>query len=326
VTRAAGLVAVLAAASCAATRDLGSRVPHGRLPVDERNPVILTNDGISDNWQGEYAVLLANGGGPKLAGIIVSSSPVWQDIDTNITGWRGLVKAARESGLRDIPDPIASIGPPLKPPASGQIEATTPNRSEGAHLIADTAMRLGLPYQRLVVVTGGRLTDVADAYLIQPLIAERILVVSSLGTANATGGAMAAPNGEMDPWADAIVTTRLPFVQVSAYYDQLTDVPDVRISDLPPNPFGDWIARKQPGIWSLRQAADQVAIAAVGIPAFALKVDTVSAAALVGPGATAGPELTLDPDGPGWLVSQSVSAEATGRFWDILRNPATYGP
>jgi hypothetical protein len=319
-------VAVLAAASCSESRDLGSRVPHGRLPVDERNPVILTNDGISDNWQGEYAVLLANAGGPKLAGIIVSSSPIWQDIDTNITGWRGLVQAARDSGLRDIPDPVASIGAALMRPGSGQVEATRPNRSEGAHLIAETAMRLGLPYRPLVVVTGGRLTDVADAYLMEPTIADRILVVSSMGTANAAGGAMAAPNGEMDPWADAIVTNRLRFVQVSAYYDQLTDVPDARIADLPANAFGDWIARKQPGIWSLRQAADQVAIAAVGIPSFAVKVDTVSAAGLVAQGATAGPELTLDPDGPGWLVSQAASADATGRFWDILRNPATYGP
>ena len=61
------------------------------------------NDGADDNWQGEYAVLLANSGGPKLAGIVVNTSPPWPDIDANIAGWRGLVAAARASGLARHP-------------------------------------------------------------------------------------------------------------------------------------------------------------------------------------------------------------------------------
>ena len=69
-------VVVLAggAGGCTQTLDAGSNRPHGRLPVDERNPIVLVNDGAHDNWQGEYAVLLANGGGPPLAGIIVNAS------------------------------------------------------------------------------------------------------------------------------------------------------------------------------------------------------------------------------------------------------------
>src|SRR4030095_2012436 len=133
-----------------------------------------------------------------------------------------------------------------------------------------------LPYRPLVVVTGGRLTDVADAYLMDPAVTERGGVVSSLGTATASGGAMAQPNGEMDPWADAIVTARFRFVQVSAFYDQLTDVPAARLPDLPANPLGEWIAAKQPKIWNLNEAADQVAVVAVGIPTFAVAVNRVS--------------------------------------------------
>src|SRR4029079_11027405 len=154
-------------------------------------------------------------------------------------------------------------------PAGCPIDAPLPNRSDGARLILDAAARLSLPYRPLVVVTGGRLTDVADAYLVDPTITERVVVVSSLGTTTASGGAMAAPNGEMDPWADAIVTARFRFVQVSAFYDQLTDVPASRLSELPANACGDWIAAKQPKIWNLAEAADQVAAVAVGIPSFA---------------------------------------------------------
>ena len=57
--RAALALAVLAL-GCYESRNLGSSVPHGLLPVDERNPILLTNDGAYDNWQGEYAILLAN--------------------------------------------------------------------------------------------------------------------------------------------------------------------------------------------------------------------------------------------------------------------------
>ena len=306
------------AVSCTETRNLGSSAPHGLLPVDERNPIVLANDGADDNWQGEYAILLANSGGPKLAGIIVNTSAPWPDIDANIAGWRGLVAAARAGGLGGLPDPTASIGPALVRPASGKIKDTAANRSEGAHLIVETSARLSLPYRPLVVITGGRLTDVADAYLIDPTVAARVVVVSSLGATTTSGAAMAAPNGEMDPWADAIVTARFRFVQVSAFYDQLTDVPASRLSELPANPFGAWIAAKQPKIWDLPEAADQVALAAVAIPSFATEVERVSATALVGAGATAGPDLVTDPNGAAWLVTQNASAEATARFWKAM--------
>ena len=320
------LVVAVAGIGCLETRDLGSTVPHGQLPVDERNPIVLMNDNAFDNWQGEYAILFANGGGPSLVAIIVNTSGPWPDINANIAGWRAMVAAARGGGLGNVPDPIASIGPPLTRPADGQLASTTPNRSEGARAILDAAARLSLPYRPLVVVTGGRMTDVADAYLMDPTITERVVVVSSLGTTTASGAAMGAPNGEMDPWADAIVTARYRFVQVSAFYDQLSDVPVSRISDLPSSPFGDWIAAKQPNIWGLPQAADQVAVMAVGTPSFAVTVERVSVAALVARGATTGPDLVKDSNGPGWLVTQSASAGAVQRFWQVLGRPATPSP
>jgi hypothetical protein len=315
----------LLAGGCAETRDLGSSVPHGSLPVDERNPLLLENDGVTDNWQGEYAILLSSGGGPKLTGIVVGTSGPWPDIDVNIAGWRALVAAARASGIRDVPDPIASIGAPLTRPADGQFLSTVPNRSEGAHLILDTAARLSLPYRPLVVATGGRLTDLADAYLMDPTIVDRVVVVASMGTTTATGGAMGPPNGEMDPWADAIVTGCYRFVQVSAFYDQLQDVPTARLSELPANPFGAWIATKQPQVWNLPQSADQVAVVAVGVASYVAAVERVAVGSLVGSGATTGPTLVADPNGPGWLVTQSKGTAATLRFWELLDDPAIFG-
>ncbi len=313
--------------ACSETRDLGSTVSHGLLPVDERNPIVLANDGVTDNWQGEYAMLLANSGGAPLAGIIVNASGPWPDIATNIAGWHMLVDAARASGLRDIPNPIASSGPPLVVPADGQVASTAPNRSEGAHLILDTSARLSLPYRPLVVVTGGRLTDLADAYLMDPTVTERVVVVASMGSTTASGGAMGPPNGEMDPWADFIVTGHYRFVQVSAFYDQTADVPSSEVPNLPANPFGAWVAAKQPNVWNLPQAADQVAVLAVRLSTFAIAVERVSPTGAVVGGATAGPELTADLNGPDWLVTQVSGDVAGAAFRKLLTDPATYaGP
>jgi hypothetical protein len=318
------VTALALAAGCTETLSAGSGRSHTLLPVDERNPMVLTNDSNYDNWQGEFAVLLANGGGPSLAGIVIGTSPNATDIDANVTDWRQMVAAARASGLKNIPDPIASIGEPLVRPANGDIEATVANRSEGARFIVDAANRLSLPYRPLVVLTGGRLTDVADAYLVDRTVVDRVVVVAQLGSLSGSGALMDPPNGEMDPWADSIVTSRFRYVQVSAFYDQLTDVPAARLSELPDNDFGRWIAAKQPGIWSTPKAADQCAVAAVGIPGFATAVAQVAAAGPVAAGATTGPGLSPDPEGPLLLVTASSGAVATNRFWELLLDPATF--
>lgn len=304
--------------ACGVTLDGGADRPHGLLPVDERNPILLANDGPYDNLQGEYAVLLAKANRMPLAGIIVGSSPAWPDLESNVAGWRQFVDAASASGLRGVPAPTASIGPPLVRPADSDVDKTVANDSEGARLIVDASMRVGSKAHPLVVVTGARLTDVADAYLLDHRVADRAFVVSSLGTVAGGGGAMGMPNGEMDPWADAIVATRFRYVQVSAFYDQLTDVPAASLPRLPANALGVWIAAKQPNIYDLAEASDQVAVAAVGIPDFAVAVQRVASAGPVAAGAAAGPDLATHPNGQAWLVTQSAGAAANARFWDLL--------
>ncbi len=326
-TCSAALAVFFFAAGCTETFDAGSSRPHGLLPVDERNPLVFVNDGAFDNWGTEYAVLLANGGGSHLAGLIVGTSDPWPDINANVAGARDLVEAARKSNLKNIPDPIASIGDVLARPTSGEIDDTQPNRSEGARFIVDTSKSLGLSYRPLVVATGGRLTDVADAYLIDHSVTERVVVVASIGSLTSSGAAMGAPNGEMDPWADTIVTARFRYVQVSARYDQLTDVPSSRLSELPTNDFGTWITNKQSGIWSIPEAADQVAVVAVGISTFVTEVERVAPVGPADGGANnEGPSLIDQPNATGWLVRQVSGSAATERFWSILLNPATFAP
>ena len=266
------MLLALVLTACGGRLDAGWDAPKGMLPVDYRNPIVLCNDGYYDNWQGEYAMLLSSTGGPSLEGIVINDSWPWPELEENMAGWREMVTAAREGGLRDIPDPLASTGPVLARPSDGNIDSTAPNRSEGASFIIDAANRLSLPFRPLVVVTGGRLTDVADAYLMDHTLPEKIVVVSSLGSATTDGGEMGIPNGEMDTWADVIVAQKFRYVQVSAFYDQKTDVTASLLSELPTNAFTSWIQSKEPDVWDDLVAADQVGVLAVSIPSFVSSV------------------------------------------------------
>jgi hypothetical protein len=313
---------LLAVAGCGGSLDAGWDEPKNPLlPVDYRNPVLLCNDGPYDNWQGEYAMLMASEGTLSLAGIVINTSPVSSNLNDNLAGWQAMVDAARRSGLKNIPDPKASNGRVLVRPSDGKIDSTAPNRSEGASLILEKSKARSHPYRPLVVVTGGRLTDVADAYLMDPTLADRIVVAASLGSATKDGGAMGIPNGEMDTWADVIVAQRLRYVQVSAFYDQTVDLPTSLLPQLPSNDFTSWIRAKQTQVFNDIKAADQVAVLAVAIPAF---VSAVSRVTQRGTDSNNIPTLTGSGNGPVWLVSQINSALATARFWDLLLAPTTF--
>ena len=310
---------VSAALGCGGKLDAGEDTPHGKLPVDERSAIVMVNDGPRDNWQGEYAILLAAHRHVQFVGLIVNSSPVYPSLEDNVTGFREMIQAARDSGITHLPDPTASVSPRLVRPASGSIDDAVPNRSEGARLILDAATRFGTTVHPLVVATGSALTDVADAYLIDPTLAEHAVVVASLGTATADGARAGGPNGDIDSWATTIVTSRMRYVQVNGYYDQLLDVPEARAVELPDNPFGAWMAGKRGEILELTVACDQLSIQAAALPWFASGVTRMR----VEPGDDP-LLLTPDPAGEIWHVAGSDSDRARDELWAALKDPSTF--
>ena len=311
------LTVVAALNACGGTLDAGSDSPdlESDLPVGATNTIVLSNDGPEDNWQGEIAFLLT-ATGLDLAGLVINDSSAWPNLDSNLSGWRTMREAAEASGILGLPEPTASSGPPLVRPASGEIADTVPNHSQGAELIVRIA--LDAPNPPLVVITGGRLTDVADAYLIEPAIAERLVVVASLGELSGEGAVMGIPNGEMDPWANTIVVKHLRYVQVSAYYDQLDDVPSARLPELPQNAFGEWIANKSSQIFEISVASDQVALLTVAVPEFAREVQraTADGTAALPLGDT--PKLAVEAEGNHWLVTSVDGQLASQTFWSLL--------
>jgi hypothetical protein len=327
--RFACVLAVGFAAGCGQTLDAGYNESHGRLPaVDERNPVILINDSWSDNWSPEYAALFANNGGPPLIGILVNATQYWPDLDANAAGWRDFVKAARAAGLRGIPDPVASASPQLVVPPDRLVASTKPNNSAGAQFIVRKSRELSLPWQPLVILSGSQLTDVADAYLLDPTVTERVVVVAQLGSYSDAKGAMNDPNGDLDPWADWIVAQQFNYVQIGVTYDQGGDVTQDDLANLPRNPFGDWMATKHAKLSTMQTASDQEPILAVSDPRFIAAV--VQSAADISAGFNSprgqGPPLVASDGGNAWLVTQINAAVARTRLWEMLTNPKTFQP
>lgn len=318
-------LAVLAGA-CTEMLDAGHNRPHGLLPIDERNPVILYQDDWSGDWLGEYAVLMANSGGPPLVGIVINASKTWGNLSINTSGWKDLVDAARASGLKNIPDVTSSNGPPLARPADGDILKTTPNNSAGAQLIVNASLRLNAPGRPVVIACGTSLTDVADAYLIDPTVVGRVVVVAAAGTYRAPNASMGAPNGDADPWADWIVAQRFRYVQVNGYYDQSSDVTSAQLPSLPQNALGTRIANKLPNIITLPTASDQIALLSWALPMFATAVQPSAPEVSGGFDSTQGPPLVPMASGNVWVVTQVAGPLAGARLWQMLLNPSTFGP
>lgn len=312
------LCSALALAGCGGQLDAGFDVPHGALPVDERSAVVVVNDGARDNWQGEYAAILAASGRMKLVGLVVNSTGEYPSIETNVTGYRQMIRAARESGMRHLPEPTASIAPVLTQPASEAIEDTEPNRSEGARLILEAAAAYGTAVHPLAIATGGALTDVADAYLLDPTLADRAVVVASLGQTEADGASTFNPNGGRDSWAAFIVASRMRLVQVNGYYDQLLDVPEERVAELPQNAFGNWMAEKRVDLLSVIVACDQISVLSAALPWFPSGITRMS----VDP--ADGMHLVAEPAGHIWHVAETDSARARSEIWARLKEPSTF--
>lgn len=309
--------------------DAGRDGPHGLLPVDERNPVILDNDNLDDNYQGVYALLFGNAGSPPLAGIVINDSGYVTDTNKSITDWKALVSAARQSGLlsgtRSIPDPILSVIPTLARPSDGNIDDTPFAPSPGARFIVDTSARLAQPYRPVALVTGTRLTEAALAYLMDHTVVDRVVVVSALGSVSGSKGVMGPPNGDLDPWADWIVANKFRYVQVGPRYDQTGDVTTAQLSSLPKNPFGDYIATLQGIVEGLGERADQISILAVALPKFAVSVTRVAPDPAATFSTTAGPSLVPTANGQGWLVTGINAEGARMRLWELLNDPKTFG-
>ncbi len=307
--------------------------PTEAIPFDTTNPVLYDNDDHRDIYTDEYLLSLASAGTIHLKVIITTYSADTAEYNLFIKGRQQIIDKARRSGLINLPDATSGPNVSLTRPASNRIEATRPLYSEGGRVIVKAALE-ATPEKPLVIIAGGQLTAIADAYLLNPTIAGRVIISGIFGARNKTY------NAGLDAWAWAIVLLKFRCLSFS---DSDTDLeynevfksaspqtPKIRFSQelqngtLPQTEFFKWMLEKHhpkhPAAY-MEQDGDAPAAIPLVRPDYIQKIERWRCTGVDPDGL---PKLNRDNTGSLYLVTQANLSIATHEFWRAIENPASW--
>ncbi|MBN1669973.1 MAG: carbohydrate-binding protein, partial [Kiritimatiellae bacterium] len=249
-----------------------------------------------------------------------------------------LVAKARRSGFKNLPDVVA--GPTLslasRRPASAKIEDTEPVGSDGTDLIVREAHKASAE-KPLVILMGGNATAVADAYLSDPSIADRIVPVWIGGQRPRREGDCVGQdyNTLVDAWAAYILQERLrtvlfPF-RMGDSANGWPAVPRKRLLELPDtelrqNMIDSWWDERDPD-------PDSVVAFSLTRPEHVLETRRLSFSHWKEMSYNwAGPKVDIQapfykpgPEGKLLAVWRADPEVATDEFWKRLTDPAAWG-
>ncbi len=205
--------------------------------VAPENPILYDNDWWFDVFDNNYLWSQASLGKANLRGNIVSRD-MWDwekgylyTLEKSIDDANRAIHFARLSGLKNIPDATVGADRVLECPPSGEIADTVVYPNEGNHLIIREALNAS-PEKPLLIFAGGPLTTVANALLIEPRIADN-MVVFGLTVAGGYNG--------NDAWSTYIVAKRARLVDwaTGSFWDKNSVFTVTDFEVLPRNPFCD---------------------------------------------------------------------------------------
>ncbi len=280
------------------------------VTVDRNCPVIYSNNGTLDCYADEYLMGLASLGEIHLRGIITTSA-VPDSFDALVAERADVVGQARRSGMKNIPDPIVGNRGLLARPRSAVVEDTVGVGSPGSRLIAAEA-RKATASRPLVIVSGGPLTPVAEAYLSDKSIADKVVVLSHQGLSDDTLG------GD-DPWASYIVMERMRLVLFGAVYQSASvSVPRARVQALPEVDLKRALAET-----AKRTLFDTNGLGGIAMmrPDYCVEAKRKSFSGWQGRGQ---PTLKDDPNGRVIVVTRADRDVGTEEFWRVLEKPETW--
>ena len=296
------------------------------LSYDNSNPVIYDNDSHEDMYTDEYLMALASSGDINLKGIITTISYVdaWQkpevQYESLVNGREELVGIARRSGMKNIPDPIRGPSVALQRPSSGRIEDTILIDSPGSRLIVREA-GLASPEKPLVIIMGGQSTAVADAYLLDNSICEKVMIAWFAGVGE---NDLYGYNGWVDPWGTYIIISRFKTVLFGPVWRIAPFVPKQKLKELPETELSRWMVEMELPHVNLPAEHDYDAQPAIPL----MRPDYIKAV-------TAKSFSHFDDDGMPLLKDDEkgnviVAIEAdknivTEEWWRALNNPLAYG-
>ena len=298
------------------------------IPYDNSNPVIYDNDSHEDVYTDEYIMALASSGYIDLRGIITTASYVdkWQEpevqYDLQARGREEIVEIARRSGMKNIPDAVRGPSKRLKKPLSGSIYDTIPIDTPGSRLIVKEA-KLASTEKPLVVIMGGQSTVVADAYLLDNSIADKVIVAWLVGE-GADGSALYGYNGWADAWGTYIIATKFTVVAFGPDYLNTAIVPKKRLQELPETELRQYMIKLGLPHVNLPDEKDfdvQPAIALVRQD----YIKAVERKSFLDFGENEVPILKDDMNGNVYMVTKLDSEVATNEWWRTLKDISSYG-
>jgi hypothetical protein len=198
--------------------------------VDSTNPVIFDNERWDNGVDNEYIWAKASLGKLDLRGNIVTGDlqAGQNSIAAQTAAAREELRLARLAGMGGIPDFTPGAEARLALPPSGRLEDIKPSPSAGSDLIVAEA-RKATPEKPLLVVAGGPLTTVAQAYLTDPSIASR-MVVASVFTYNLQS---------RDSTANYLVAKKCRYLQWGRTYTWAGKQDTTRLKDIPLTRMGE---------------------------------------------------------------------------------------
>jgi gliding motility-associated-like protein len=229
--------------------------------VDETNPVIYDNDMVLDTPEDEFLWLKAHNGKVKLVGNIITRDligcvfPAGQTCNVSlqeaIDGWSSTWTVAQAAGLKNVPKPVVGASEVMPRPASGRIEDTRFRLSAGSDLIINEAHKASAQ-KPLVVFVGGNVTTIANAYLKDPSIAPKVVVIQIHGYHNSPTKTVSY--NTTDPWATYVVMKKFRYINWAGdsrswYWTPVKNVnlTQSMINQLPNNPLANavktWYSR-----------------------------------------------------------------------------------
>ncbi len=195
---------------------------------------IIDNDILDDAHTVEVALAGGSSGLMNLKAITISRwvpyEKKWNAVVQQ--GWGAMIRtAAIKDGFANVPPiyPGVAIGTTFdqRIPSSGRIEDTKPFKTPAGYAIVAEA-KTCTDRNPLVVIVGGRATTVADAYLIDPSIAEKVIVAEYLDYLHGGDGHLPGYNVHEDMWAANIVLKH--FRVIAAYSARIYDyAPEVSL-------------------------------------------------------------------------------------------------
>ncbi len=208
--------------------------------VGPGNPIIYDNDWWTDVPDAAYLWKKASLGEAKLKGNIITRCTFgWETkyahtLKQQTDEAEKLLRLAKESGLKNIPEPVIGSTVAICKPASGKAEETQFEHTAGSALIIEEAKKAS-PEKPLLVFVGGSCTTIASAWLSDRTITDRIIVFQI------DGGAY---NGS-DQWAWELTMRNFRFVNWAHgyFWDKVNTWKPERFKELANTPIGDMLRK-----------------------------------------------------------------------------------